>query len=189
MINLILFGPPGSGKGTQGKFIQQRYKLSTISMGDILRNEIALGTDLGITAKSYMDKGNLVPDEVVVGIIEHTMEQKKDCSGFLFDGFPRTVAQAKALDTMMHHHGIQVSALLELDVPEEELVKRLLLRKEIEGRSDDNIDTINNRLTVYRTQTAPIADYYRKQGLHHLIQGTGKVEEITERLYNAIDKL
>lgn len=189
MINLILFGPPGSGKGTQGHFILERYGLTAISTGEILRNEIASGTPLGKKAQTYMDKGNLVPDEVVIGVIEHAIEQHSAASGFLFDGFPRTVAQAEALDKMMHHHGLKINALLELSVPENELVQRLLRRKELEGRSDDNIDTINNRLHVYRTQTAPIADYYREQGLHRLVQGTGKVEAITERLFSVIDQL
>lgn len=189
MINLILFGPPGSGKGTQCTGIAERYGLHTVSTGNILRNEIKLGTPHGILAKEHIDKGNLVPDEVIVEIIEDVLLAHPEAKGFLFDGFPRTVGQAKALDEMMERNGKGVDALLELSVPDEQLLERLIKRKEIERRSDDNIDTINNRLNVYHRQTKPIIHHYAGKGLHYHIDGVGAIEEVAERLRKVVDEL
>ena len=183
MINLILFGAPGSGKGTQSANLVQRYQLMHVSTGDILRAEIKAETELGLKAKTLIEAGHLV------GMMEDLVASHPDVKGFVFDGFPRTVAQAQALDLLLQRHQTKVSAMLELSVPDEMVVERLLLRKEKEGRSDDNIETINHRLKVYRTQTAPVSEYYAQQGNLHLVDGTGRVEEISERLYQIIDKL
>lgn len=189
MINIILFGPPGSGKGTQKDSIASRYQLHAVSTGDILRSEIAQETELGLLAKSYMDKGCLVPDDVVVRIIEGVLVSHPEAKGFLFDGYPRTAAQAVALDKMLNEHNAAVTALLELDVPDDELRVRLLRRKEIEGRSDDNIDTINNRLEVYHNQTSPVIDHYKTLSKHHRIDGVGSIDEIYNRLLTVLEPL
>ena len=189
MINLILFGAPGSGKGTQSANLVQRYQLMHVSTGDILRAEIKAETELGLKAKTLIEAGHLVPDEVIIAMMEDLVASHPDVKGCVFDGFPRTVAQAQALDLLLKRHQTKVSAMLELSVPDEMVIERLLLRKEKEGRSDDNIETINHRLKVYRTQTAPVSEYYAQQGNLHLVDGTGRVEEISERLYQIIDKL
>lgn len=189
MINLILFGAPGSGKGTQSANLVQRYQLMHVSTGDILRAEIKAETELGLKAKTLIEAGHLVPDEVIIAMMEDLVASHPDVKGFVFDGFLRTVAQAQALDLLLKRHQTKVSAMLELSVPDEMVIERLLLRKEKEGRSDDNIETINHRLKVYRTQTAPVSEYYAQQGNLHLVDGTGRVEEISERLYQIIDKL
>ena len=189
MINLILFGAPGSGKGTQSANLVQRYQLMHVSTGDILRAEIKAETELGLKAKTLIEAGHLVADEVIIGMMEDLVASHPDVKGFVFDGFPRTVAQAQALDLLLQRHQTKVSAMLELSVPDEMVIERLLLRKEKEGRSDDNIETINHRLKVYRTQTAPVSEYYAQQGNLHLVDGTGRVEEISDRLYQIIDKL
>ncbi len=186
MINLVLFGPPGSGKGTQGKGIAERYGLTAVSTGDILRSEMAKGTPLGIEAKKHIEKGNLVPDQVIINMMEELIHNHAN-DGLLFDGFPRTVEQAKAFDAMLKKMGQAVTALIELSVPDEQLVVRLLKRREIEGRSDDNIETITNRLEVYHTQTEPIVDYYHSQGKHIKIDGVGTIDEIEQRLQQALD--
>ncbi|KXB32849.1 adenylate kinase [Bacteroidales bacterium KA00251] len=189
MVNIILFGPPGSGKGTQGKNLASHYNLMLVSTGEILRQEIAAESPLGLTAKKFIEKGSLVPDEVIIDMMEKLIKEHLNDKGLLFDGFPRTVAQAEALDKKLAKNGQSVTALLELSVPEEELVERLLKRKEIEGRSDDNIDTINNRLKVYHSQTEPIVDHYHGKGKHHRINGVGEIEEIAHRLHEEMEKI
>ena len=189
MLNLVIFGAPGSGKGTQSEILIEQYGLDHISTGDILRGEIKAGSELGKAAKVYIDAGQLVPDGLIIDMIEKVLGERKPKKGIILDGFPRTVAQAQALDLLLKRHQTKVSAMLELSVPDEMVIERLLLRKEKEGRSDDNIETINHRLKVYRTQTAPVSEYYAQQGNLHLVDGTGRVEEISERLYQIIDKL
>lgn len=187
MINVILFGPPGSGKGTQGKNLAARYNLILVSTGEILRQEMASETPLGNEAKKFIEKGSLVPDEVIIDMMEKLIKEHLNDQGLLFDGFPRTVAQAEALDKKLQKNGQSVTALLELAVPDEELVGRLLKRKEIEGRSDDNLETISNRLKVYHSQTEPIVDHYQQQGRHHRINGVGEIKEIASRLQQEMD--
>ncbi|MBB6276113.1 adenylate kinase [Porphyromonas circumdentaria] len=189
MINLILFGPPGSGKGTQSAALVEHYGLKHISTGEILRKEIQEETELGQQAKALMDKGQLVPDEIIVAMIEEIVAKHKTVKGFIFDGFPRTVSQAEALDALLSRNGQQVSQLLELVVPDNMLMERLLLRKQQEGRADDNLETIQRRLTVYHTQTAPIAAYYKDRGLSKSIDGVGAVEQVTQRLFEVVDTL
>ncbi len=189
MINLILFGPPGSGKGTQSSILVEHYGLKHISTGEILRKEIQAQTDLGQKAKALIDKGQLVPDEIIVAMIEDIVAGNTAVKGFIFDGFPRTVAQAEALDALLGRNGQRISQLLELVVPDAMVVERLLLRKEQEGRSDDNLETIQLRLNVYHTQTAPIAAYYKAQGLAKSIDGVGSVEAVMHRLFEAVDAL
>ena len=190
MFNLILFGPPGSGKGTQSEKLIAKYGLKHLSTGDLLRSEIAAKTPLGLEAKSIMDKGHLVPDEVVIGMISSALENNPNAKGFLFDGFPRTGAQAEALDKLLELKETSIAAMLALDVSEEELVKRLLKRGETSGRSDDtNENVIRARITEYHKKTAMVADYYRKFDKVVLIEGEGTVEEIFAGLCKEIDKV
>ncbi len=187
-MNLILFGPPGAGKGTQAGFIVSSANAAHISTGDLLRDAVTRKTETGTMAKSYMDRGELVPDEVVIEIIG---EKIKDLNGagFLLDGFPRTIEQARALDSMLESRQIAVEAVLSLGVDEDEVVKRLLKRAEMEGRDDDNEKVIWNRLEVYRKQTLPLADYYDSRGVLHNIDGTGTVEDVRERISSVISGL
>ncbi len=188
MFNLILFGPPGSGKGTQSENLIAKYGLKHLSTGDLLRNEISRQTPLGLEAKSLMDKGQLVPDEVVVGMISCALENNPDAKGFLFDGFPRTSAQAESLDKLLDLKKSQISVMLALDVSEEELVKRLLKRGETSGRSDDtNENVIRSRIQEYRTKTEVVADYYKKFNKVVKVPGEGTIQEIFESLCKAID--
>jgi len=189
MFNLILFGPPGSGKGTQSEKLIAKYGLKHLSTGDLLRFEINNQTPLGKEAKNFMDKGQLVPDEVVIGMISSALDQNPDAKGFLFDGFPRTSAQAKALDNLLELKEAPIAVMLALDVSEEELVKRLLKRGETSGRSDDtNENVIRARIEEYHNKTAIVADYYRQYDKVVMIKGEGTVEEILERLCNEIDQ-
>jgi len=189
MFNLILFGPPGSGKGTQSERLVEKYKLIHLSTGNLLREEIANRTPLGLEAKSFMDKGQLVPDEVVIGMIDSCLEHHKEAAGFLFDGFPRTAAQADALDKLLDLKKTEISLVLALDVTEEELVKRLLNRGKTSGRSDDTDEAvIHKRFTVYKNETAPIADHYKKLRRFQLVKGEGTVDEIFDVVCQAIDK-
>jgi adenylate kinase len=188
MYNLILFGPPGSGKGTQSEMLIARYGLKHLSTGDLLRNEIAQQTPLGMEAKRLMDKGHLVPDEVVIGMISSALDAYPDAKGFLFDGFPRTAAQAEALDKLLELKETAIHVMLALEVSEEELVKRLLIRGETSGRSDDtNEAVIRARITEYHDKTAVVADYYKKFNKVVMVKGEGTVEEIFARLCKEID--
>ena len=188
MFNLILFGPPGSGKGTQSEKLIAKYGLKHLSTGDLLRYEINNQTPLGKEAQNFMDKGQLVPDEVVIGMISSALDENPDATGFLFDGFPRTPAQAKALDNLLELKEAPIAAMLALDVSEEELVKRLLKRGETSGRSDDNNESvIRARIVEYHNKTAIVADYYRQFDKVVMIKGEGTVEDIFERLCAEID--
>jgi adenylate kinase len=188
MFNLILFGPPGSGKGTQSENIISKYGLKHLSTGDLLRSEISRQTELGVEAKRFMDKGQLVPDDVVIGMICSALDENPHAKGFLFDGFPRTSTQAEALDKLMERKNESISVMLALQVSEEELVKRLLKRGETSGRSDDNNETvIRNRIVEYHAKTAAVADYYRKFGKVVMVKGEGTVDEIFKALCSEID--
>lgn len=190
MLNVVLFGPPGAGKGTQAEKIIEMYNLIHLSTGDILRGELAAETSLGLEAKKYMDKGELVPDEVVIGMIESKINRNPDAAGFIFDGFPRTTAQAKALDDLLLKKGTPVTAMIMLTVEREELIKRLLNRGRDSGRSDDqDISIVENRINVYNNETAPVIDYYEKQDKYIPVQGMGTIEDIFKRLCSAIDSL
>ncbi|HZH99959.1 MAG TPA: adenylate kinase, partial [Flavisolibacter sp.] len=179
MFNIILFGPPGSGKGTQSERIVDKYGLIHLSTGNLLRHEISEKTPLGLEAKSLMDKGQLVPDEVVIGMIDTCLEKHADSKGFLFDGFPRTVAQAEALDKLLALRKTSICKVLALEVSEEELVKRLIKRGETSGRSDDTDETIiRKRYTVYKNDTEPVAEYYKEQEKLERIKGEGSVDDI-----------
>ena len=189
MFNLILFGPPGSGKGTQSEKLIAKYGLKHLSTGDLLRNEINRQTVLGKEAQNFMDKGQLVPDEVVIGMISSALDNNPDAKGFLFDGFPRTPAQAEALDELLDLKKAPIAAMLALDVSEDELIKRLLKRGETSGRSDDNNENvIRARITEYRNKTAIVADYYKKFDKVVMVKGEGTVEDIFNRLGMEIDK-
>lgn len=189
-LNLILFGPPGAGKGTQAKKLVDIYGLLQISTGDLFRYEIGNKTPLGVKAQSYMDKGELVPDEVTVGMLKNKVEANPDYNGYIFDGFPRTIPQANALDEYLNSKGESVSKLIALDVDDEELVKRLLERGKTSGRSDDNDEgIIRNRIVVYNKETAPVFDFYAEQEKSIKVPGVGSIEEIFERLKNQIDPL
>ena len=189
MFNLILFGPPGSGKGTQSTSIIEKYGLKHLSTGDLLRSEIAAQTALGMEAKQLMDKGLLVPDEVVVGMISSAIDNHPQAKGFLFDGFPRTEAQAEALDQLLEKKGTSIGLMLSLIVSEEELVKRLLNRGLTSGRSDDtNEDIIRERIAEYKRKTSIVAEYYKQQQKFAEIQGEGSVESIFEAISAEIEK-
>lgn len=188
MLNIVLFGPPGAGKGTQSEKLISRYNLVHLSTGDIFRANIKGETELGQLAKSYMDKGELVPDEVTIKMLESEVQKHPSAKGFIFDGFPRTTAQAKALDHFLASLGTEVTMMLALEVPEEELKKRLKHRAETSGRSDDaDPEVIQKRINVYQRETAPVADFYKKQNKYKGIDGTGSIEEISKRLFAAID--
>ncbi|MEO6232269.1 MAG: adenylate kinase [Ferruginibacter sp.] len=188
MLNLILFGPPGSGKGTQSEKLIKKYGLKHLSTGDLLRTEIANKTPLGLEAKSLMDKGQLVPDEVVIGMISSSLESNPEAKGFLFDGFPRTSAQAEALDRLLDLKNTSINIMLAMKVSEEELVHRLLKRGVTSGRSDDNNENvIRARIAEYHNKTAAVADYYKKFDKVVMVKGEGTVDEIFEGLCNEID--
>jgi adenylate kinase len=189
MFNLILFGPPGSGKGTQSDKLVAKYGLVHLSTGNLLREEISQKTPLGIKAMGFMDKGQLVPDEVVIGMVDSYFDKHKNAKGFLFDGFPRTVAQAKALDNLLALKKTGIAAVLALEVGEEELVKRLLNRGKTSGRSDDtNEEVIRKRFSVYINETTPVAEHYRKLNKFQSVKGEGSVDEIFDSVSEAIDK-
>jgi adenylate kinase len=186
-LNIVLFGPPGAGKGTQSEFLMAKHRLVHLSTGDLLRAEIKEETPLGIEAKEVMDRGDLVPDHVVIGMIRNKIESHHDAPGFIFDGFPRTRAQAETLDSMLNSKSEPITAMLALEVPEHELVKRLLKRGETSGRADDRNETvIRNRIRKYDEETAPLKEYYTAQGKYKGINGVGSIEEITARLGEAI---
>jgi adenylate kinase len=190
MLNIVLFGPPGAGKGTQSENLVARYGLVHLSTGDIFRRNIQQETDLGQLAKSYMDKGELVPDSVTIQMIEAEVNKYTDPRGFIFDGFPRTVAQAEALESFLSTMNASISCMLALEVEEPVLVERLLSRGSMSGRADDADESIiRNRISVYQNQTAPVAEHYRSQGRYFGIDGIGDIDEIAHRLYNAIDQV
>jgi adenylate kinase len=189
MFNLILFGPPGSGKGTQSEKLIEKYKFKHLSTGDLLRSEIAQQTPLGMEAKSLMDKGQLVPDEVVIGMISTALEKNRDVNGFLFDGFPRTTAQAEALDKLLDFNKTNIGAVLFLQVPEEELISRMINRAKTSGRSDDADENVQRkRLEVYSRDTLPVANHYRKSDKVVEIKGVGSVDDIFKSLSEIIDE-
>lgn len=184
MLNVIIFGAPGSGKGTQSELLIERYGLHHISTGEILRDEIKANTELGQLADSYMSKGHLVPDKIVIDILDELIHENLSCKGFIFDGFPRTLHQGESLDAMLAANGEKISVVLSLEVEEDELISRLLKRGKISGRGDDNRDTIESRLKVYNNQTAPLKDFYKKQGKLRVVKGVGCIEKI----FSAIEK-
>lgn len=189
MFNLILFGPPGSGKGTQSEKIVERFGLIHLSTGNLLRQEISEKTPLGLEAKNFMDKGQLVPDEVVIGMIDTCLVKHPEAKGFLFDGFPRTIAQAEALDKLLALKKTAISKVLALDVSEDELVRRLLERGKTSGRSDDNDESIiRNRFAVYKGETEPVASHYEKLNKFERIAGEGSVDDIFQKLSDSIEK-
>ncbi|MCT4580012.1 MAG: adenylate kinase [Flavobacteriales bacterium] len=189
MLNIVLFGPPGAGKGTQAARLVAKYNLVHLSTGDIFRANIKGETELGKLAKQYIDKGDLVPDEVTIGMLESEVDKNNDANGFIFDGFPRTTVQAEALEQFLASKNTQVSVMLALDVEDDELVKRILLRAKDSGRADDADESIiRNRIEVYNKHTAVVADFYAAQNKFEKIDGVGSIDEISERLYNAIDQ-
>lgn len=187
MLNLVLFGPPGAGKGTQSERLINKYGLVHLSTGDILRSEISRGTSLGIKAKEIMDRGELVGDDIVIGMIESKLDDNHNAKGFIFDGFPRTTAQAVALDDLLQKKGTGISGMLALEVNNEELVKRLLLRGKDSGRADDqNEEVIRRRIQEYNNKTLPLKNYYSEQGKFHAIAGIGSIDEIFQSLVERI---
>ena len=189
MLNIVIFGAPGSGKGTQSERIVEKYGINHISTGDVLRAEIKNGTELGKTAKGYIDQGQLIPDELMIDILASVFDSFKDSKGVIFDGFPRTIAQAEALKKMLAERGQDVSVMVDLDVPEEELMVRLIKRGKDSGRADDNEETIKKRLHVYHSQTAPLIDWYKNEKKYQHINGLGTKEGIYAEISEAIDKL
>lgn len=190
MINLVLFGKPGAGKGTQAEFLKQKYNLTHISTGDVFRYNLKNNTELGKLAQSYMDKGDLVPDAVTIKMLQDEVDKNPETSGFLFDGFPRTIAQAQALDEFLASRDMNVTATIALEADDEVLVKRLLERGKTSGRPDDqDEEKIRNRYQEYNEKTAPLTDYYAAQQKFYAVNGIGSIEEITERLSAVIDNL
>ena len=188
MLNIVLFGPPGAGKGTQSKKLIDTYNLIHLSTGDLFRKNISEGTPLGIKAQSFMDAGNLVPDEVVIGMVEDKIKTTSEAKGFIFDGFPRTVAQAEALDKILEENGTPIQLMLALEVDEDELLTRLINRGKDSNRPDDQDPAkIKHRFEVYHRETAPVAEFYKSQGKHILIEGVGGIDNIFQKLKNAID--
>ncbi len=188
MNNIVLFGPPGAGKGTQSENIIEKYGLKHISTGDLFRKHLGEGTELGKKAQSFMDNGKLVPDEVVIGMVDDFLNANTDAKGFIFDGFPRTVAQAEALDTLLENHSTKINCMVMLDVPEEELKRRLLERGKTSGRADDqNEEKINTRIQEYLNKTLPVAAFYEGQGKAAKINGVGTIEGIFEDIASEID--
>ncbi len=189
MLNIVIFGAPGSGKGTQSERIVEKYGINHIWTGDVLRAEIKNGTELGKTAKGYIDQGQLIPDELMIDILASVFDSFKDSKGVIFDGFPRTIAQAEALKKMLAERGQDVSIMLDLEVPEEELMVRLIKRGKDSGRADDNEETIKKRLHVYHSQTAPLIDWYKNEKKYQHINGLGTMEGIFAEICEAVDKL
>jgi adenylate kinase len=188
MFNLVLFGPPGSGKGTQSANILESYRLIHISTGDLLRDEVKRHTPLGLEAKKYIDQGMLVPDEVVIGMISSLIDEKPDARGFIFDGFPRTKAQAEALDKLLEFKHTQIHLVLSLEVPEQELINRLVKRGETSGRADDAPDVIAKRIPEYYAKTEPVAQHYEAQGKLERIKGDNSIADTFKHLSKEIDK-
>lgn len=188
MLNIVLFGPPGCGKGTQSAKLIEKYQLIHLSTGDILRGEIAAKTELGLKAKGLMDQGLLVPDEVVIGMISSKLDANRNAAGFIFDGFPRTIGQAQALDTLLGEKGTSITLMLALEVNDDELMRRILLRGKESGRADDqDPEIVKKRVTEYNTKTAPLKEYYAGQNKCHGVNGIGTVDEIFSKLCGIID--
>ncbi|MBK9335885.1 MAG: adenylate kinase [Lewinellaceae bacterium] len=188
MINLILFGPPGSGKGTQAAHLVERYNLVHISTGDLFRYEIGNNTPLGLQARAFMSKGELVPDEITIGMLRNKVEAHPDAGGFIFDGFPRTIPQAEALDHLMEEEDTTIHLLLALEVADEEIIQRIKLRGITSGRTDDADESIiQNRINVYKNETTPVFDYYARQGKSHSVNGIGSIDDIFDRLCTVIE--
>lgn len=190
MKNIVIFGAPGSGKGTQSELIIKKYGLGHISTGDVLRSEIKKGTELGKTAASYIDRGRLIPDELMIDILAGVYDSfGSEHEGVIFDGFPRTIPQAEALKKMLDERGHAIAAMIELDVPEDILMARLINRGKESGRSDDNEETIRKRLGVYHSQTAPLVDWFKAEGLHHRVKGYGELDAIFADVCDVIDRV
>lgn len=189
MLNLVLFGPPGAGKGTQSEYIVKKYKLIQISTGDLLRAEVAQETTLGLEAKTFMNAGKLVPDEVLIGMVANKIDTHPESTGFIFDGFPRTNVQAQALDEMLKQRNMNISTMIALEVDNEELTKRILKRGETSGRADDQNETlVRQRVEEYETKTRPVADFYQAQNKFQSIKGTGSIDEIFGNICSILDK-
>ena len=190
MKNIVIFGAPGSGKGTQSDKMIEKFGFEHISTGDVLRGEIKKGSELGKTAQEYINQGQLVPDQLIVDMLAKVYDEfGRNHTGVIFDGFPRTIPQAEALKAMLSERGDKVAAMIELDVPEDELMKRLLLRGQQSGRSDDNEETIRKRLDVYHSQTAPLIEWYEREGIRHHIDGLGELDRIFGDICSVIDTL
>ncbi|QKZ11835.1 adenylate kinase [Spirosoma sp. KUDC1026] len=190
MLNLVLFGPPGAGKGTQSEKLIKKYNLVHLSTGDLLRSQIAAGTELGLRAKQLMDQGLLVPDEVVIGMIEYKLRENQEAAGFIFDGFPRTVNQAVALDDLLTQYNTEITTMISLVVEDEELIRRLLKRGETSGRPDDrDEETARRRVRVYNSETMPVADFYEKQGKYLAVDGIGEIESIFTAICQKIEQV
>ena len=190
MKNIVIFGAPGSGKGTQSDKLIEKYGLNHISTGDVLRAEIKKETELGKTAQKFIDNGQLIPDDLMVSILASVYDAfGKEHAGVIFDGFPRTIPQAEALKAMLAERGHKVAAMLELDVPEDELIKRLILRGQQSGRADDNEETIKKRLVVYHSQTQPLIEWYKQEGIHHHINGLGDLDRIFADICAVVEEL
>ncbi len=190
MLNIILFGPPGAGKGTQSQFLIEKYQLIHISTGDVLRAEMNAGTELGLKAKAFMEQGVLVPDEVVIGMIDAKLKESSNAQGVIFDGFPRTIPQAQALDALLESKGQPIRGVLGLEVNEIELVKRVLERGKTSGRADDqNEELVQKRVSEYNTKTKAVADYYAAKGKYHSVNGIGEIENIKKDLFEIMNKI
>jgi adenylate kinase len=189
VLNVVIFGAPGSGKGTQSEFIANKYGLEHLSTGDLLRAELETESDLSKLIESYISHGNLVPDELIISMLAKVLDKKKSVKGYIFDGFPRTTAQAEALNVMLNKRDMKVSIMLDLDVSEAELIDRLLKRGITSGRADDNFETIQKRIQVYHSKTAPVKGFYKNEGLATDIEGVGSMDDIFGRIEKAIDAL
>ena len=189
MLNIILFGPPGAGKGTQSQFLREKYHLTYISTGEILREEIAAESELGLQVKEIIGKGGLVSDDIVARIIEKKLSENLNSPGFLFDGYPRTVPQAEILDDLLQKYNMTLSGVLSLEVPEEMLIERMLERGKVSGRADDNIDSIKHRFVEYNEKTQPVMGFYEAKGQLYHVNGVGEIPQIFGNLCTVIDKL
>lgn len=189
MLNIVITGAPGSGKGTQSDILVEKYGLKHISTGDLLRGEIAKGTELGMKAKTLIDAGNLVPDEIINGMLESVIKANLDAKGFIFDGYPRTVDQAKNLDTLLSAYNEKVTIMLNIDVNHDLLIERLLNRAKTSGRADDNIETINHRLEVYQSVTLPVADYYRGTDRYHAVNNNTTIDDCFKQIETLISEI
>ena len=189
MLNIVLFGPPGSGKGTQSEKLIKKYGLIHLSTGDILREAIANQTPLGVKAREYMEKGELVPDEDVINMVVRHLDREKDPNGFIFDGFPRTCGQARFLRNLLTDRDTRINVMITLQVDEEELIRRLLKRGQQTGRSDDELSVIKNRIEVYERDTAPVIDFYRTMRKYRPVDGMGSIDEIFDRIVNVVEEM